>query len=702
MDRLCILDGCPDDGDSSPNFVYVWDGDGVPKSPWESLGMMGLALVESPFDLGLTDFHYFDKLFHPTTDEKLWPAISSDPTDPNINPDYYFHGPDVHIDETPPDPGCWDWIVSSGPFDLAPSETTTVAIAMVAGNDSTDLLGNVRTVFKMKEKYYQGPKPPPAPIVHSASGDGWVRLWWDSEPSETTLDLFTGELDFEGYKIYRSDDGGRTWGEEITDEQGRVVGYVPIAIFDKIDGIKGPDPAYQYQSLGNDVGVKHSFTDTEVINGVEYWYCVTAYDQGNQDPAELLSSLETSMGRPRDPYVISARPGTSPEGWVGGHLPQGDTLTSLDRLCDGLAVVEVLDPSLITGHTYELTFDTLKVNSTVFTLVDVTESDTLFLYHELPDPDYPDGLSPVDGFRLILKNVQPGVKSLEWTEVKRDTSTFDWFTEDRGGGPVLRIGHDDFRTTIDRGAQTPAEVHGYVGDATVRDTFYLPLRAELVTNRDLPVPVSRVIVIDPWYYFPDTTFYSPPGWNIEPGGPAWNPYRGDEYPDELGFYYYYLDTVTQETLSVSAIHLRTQNGPESAIPPSDGDQFTIDLHAAFFHPVCGGARYRFTTAAPHVDERNVDLSKIKVVPNPYIVQAGWERERYAKQLMFTHLPQKCTIWIYNVAGEHIATLHHGDDTGYEFWNLRSKHGLEVAYGLYIYLVETPQGESRTGKFAIIK
>lgn len=265
----------------------------------------------------------------------------------------------------------------------------------------------------------------------------------------------------------------------------------------------------------------------------------------------------------------------------------------------------------------------------------------------------------------------------------------------------MRIGKDDFRITIDRSLQTPAEVYGWVGDPTVRDTFYLPLHAELVTNKDQPVPVSRIIVIDRWYDIPDTSEYSPPGWDLVPGGAAWNP-NSDKYPDELGFYYYHLDPATQETLSVSAIHLRTQNGPESAIPPSDGDHFTIDLYTSFFHPLHGGARYEFATQAPHTDEKKVALSRIKVVPNPYIVQAGWERESYLKQLMFTHLPQECTIWIYNVAGEQIATLHHQGDTGYEFWNLRSRHGLEVAYGLYIYLVETPQGESRTGKFAIIK
>ena len=36
------------------------------------------------------------------------------------------------------------------------------------------------------------------------------------------------------------------------------------------------------------------------------------------------------------------------------------------------------------------------------------------------------------------------------------------------------------------------------------------------------------------------------------------------------------------------------------------------------------------------------------------------------------------------------------------WDLLSEDGLSVAFGIYIYHVETPLGNEMTGKFALIK
>ena len=44
--------------------------------------------------------------------------------------------------------------------------------------------------------------------------------------------------------------------------------------------IKGEDPVAPWFYLGEDTGLSHSFTDTDVINGIEYTYAITAYDMG--------------------------------------------------------------------------------------------------------------------------------------------------------------------------------------------------------------------------------------------------------------------------------------------------------------------------------------------------------------------------------------------------------------------------------------
>ncbi len=122
----------------------------------------------------------------------------------------------------------------------------------------------------------------------------------------------------------------------------------------------------------------------------------------------------------------------------------------------------------------------------------------------------------------------------------------------------------------------------------------------------------------------------------------------------------------------------------------------------------------------------MDLSKIRVYPNPYIAANPQESSnpfnegRGERRITFTHLPSDCKIRIYSVRGELVQTLEHrsvdysGDSPppgydprahdefeGLENWDLRSKDGLNVAYGIYLYHVESPFGET-TGRFAVIK
>ena len=34
-------------------------------------------------------------------------------------------------------------------------------------------------------------------------------------------------------------------------------------------------------SIGDNTGLQYNYTDTNVVNGFEYWYSITAYDKGN-------------------------------------------------------------------------------------------------------------------------------------------------------------------------------------------------------------------------------------------------------------------------------------------------------------------------------------------------------------------------------------------------------------------------------------
>jgi hypothetical protein len=106
------------------------------------------------------------------------------------------------------------------------------------------------------------------------------------------------------------------------------------------------------------------------------------------------------------------------------------------------------------------------------------------------------------------------------------------------------------------------------------------------------------------------------------------------------------------------------------------------------------------------------MENIGVVPNPYVISdvfekplPAQERGRGQQAVNFINLPPNCTIRIYSSSGVLVRTIYHGStlQSGSETWNLRTSEGLEVAFGVYFYVVEA-QGisDKKFGKLAIIQ
>lgn len=106
-----------------------------------------------------------------------------------------------------------------------------------------------------------------------------------------------------------------------------------------------------------------------------------------------------------------------------------------------------------------------------------------------------------------------------------------------------------------------------------------------------------------------------------------------------------------------------------------------------------------------------DLDRIKVVPNPYVVTHAGEARllssqtsgRGEREIRFTYVPPGAKISIFTVRGELIKTLTHEElYVGDVYWNLRSNENIDVAYGVYVFVVEVPKVGTKIGKFALIK
>jgi len=142
--------------------------------------------------------------------------------------------------------------------------------------------------------------------------------------------------------------------------------------------------------------------------------------------------------------------------------------------------------------------------------------------------------------------------------------------------------------------------------------------------------------------------------------------------------------------------------------PQAGDTLTVVLSKIFR----SSDVFEFTTRSERVDTSKAknELDKIKVVPNPYVAVATWEEKnpytsgRGPREIHFNHLPGICTIRIYNVAGQLIATIEKNDGmrNGTAKWDLLTRDHLNASYGVYIYHVDAPGIGEKIGKLAIVK
>jgi len=761
-DYINIIDSNTNDGNDNGDFVYIWDINNTKDGAWEGdptdMGIVGLNVLETPQNMGVTDFHYFSRDVAPSIDEEMWPIISSNPDNPFLsNRRFFFHGNNRRIDNTHPDSlsqyfpegAPINYFIMTGPLTMAPGESVVSSVAVVMGSsgnvpfepDTSDLMTNMRTTQQMYQRKYQGSGPPKTPTVLAHANDRQVRIVWDSD-AENSKDNLTGNNDFEGYKIYRSQDLGKTWGTPITDQFGNVIGYRPLKIFDLVDGIKGPDPAFN-QSLGDDTGLKHSFIDDNLINGIEYWYCVTAYDKGNQNPDSLEQSYQSALGRSdQEKHTVSVVPGVTAQNFDDATYdpvlnPDG-SIPPIGGICQGRVSIDIIDPEAITGDDYLITFvdSTLEVVGSdtnyvlgfnLYRISAGTADTTLILDHHLFSNETEDNLPVTDGFRLTVLNSPEGTEFAGWTLVNNDTTTFYWNTKpvERWIGDPATVQEeiytvDDYRVTIDTdpsGGLNARWLDVFTG-VSYDTTFHLPLKVEVITDPDNPIDVSEntwlleYAVQAPWEEY-RKFYYSQLGWDLVPGGLAYaagSPGFFERYFDLLNFEKYDIDAVSGDT-TYTGLLLQTNHMPDiyrdaygdtvhiNAVAPSNGDQFTIRTYKPFREEIY----YEFSTnQANYSNTAGIDLNQIRVVPDPYIVSNEWETSQFGKKLMFNHLPSECKITIYTVSGDHIVDLYHDDNKGFMFWDMRTKNDQFVAYGLYVYVVSLPDGRQKIGKFLVIK
>jgi hypothetical protein len=680
------------------------DGSEADGKPEQGEPNFGLLDKDESDQLGLTGFliatvHTYDL----NNDERNWTAFTSLLPPHDVNPvtgnlgnwfsSYLFHLA-----------GRRTYSLQTGQLQQT-GETERFSMGLIFGLNAEDLFRRKKTVQQIYNANYHFAKPPDKPRLKAIAGDHRVTLYWDDR-AEQTFDAFYQKYNFEGYKIYRSTERNFLEDKIITDAFGEPVYRQPLAEFDLADGVKGVHPVLVNGApfyLGDDRGLQHSFIDSTVQNGQTYYYAVSAYDQGftttavtgeaiGIPPSETPTIIKVdATGLQRtDLNTAIVTPRAPSAGYVNPQLR--DFIASGPGT--GTVSIDILDPdSLRENHTLHLEFqDSSAFHNNpepYYRLVDKTGGDTLIPLTKLRTS--PQQSPFVEGMAINIAN-----DSL--AEIDHEKS--GWVRGDCNY--VVQLGFDSryLNTYGPRRVNYPADfeitfTNKDSGDmAIAKDPGSLPNPSNIFI-KDLTENINHF-----QFVFRDNnndSLFNAPAGDTD----AVFIVSGDSAGKRAT-----LPRNTRFTWSMSMFQ-DTAIRPELQRPPQPGDVYRIVTRK----PFRSGESFEFNTKRARVDAslaRN-QLANIAVVPNPYVGAASWESftttaGRGERKIYFIHLPRECTIRIYTLSGHLVQTLNHSGpiDDGQEPWDLLSRDGANIAYGIYVYHVDAPGIGTHIDRFAIMK
>ncbi len=582
------------------------------------------------------------------------------------------------------------FIYGSGYFELPREETRKFAIANLFGRDFDDILRNKRTMQRIYDADYSFARPPNKPTLTAVPGDRKATLMWDNR-AEFSRDPIYGR-DFEGYLIYRSTDPSFNTIKTISDAFGNPTLWKPVAQFDLDNGLQGPHPIQIGESgavvnVGSDTGLRYFYVDEGLDNGRTYYYAVVSYDKGYDvdfferglsendhltpiAPTESAKIIQTDLvGNVTflDQNTAAIVPNAPSAGFVSGDV-EGEVRH--EGPGTGEIEIEVVVPdSMRQGASYAITF-TDTTRSLLTKGIRIEESTTGRVLYEAAELDSLD----------LVTQIREGMRFNVYSPLEAAPVMHGW-----------KEGETNVRATVDlvtsgRSVALPEDVEIRVREPGA-DTSFVQFDFETGT------PVNFEV------------------WSTTTGQQFEFLFEEEGEPDGLlgpG------DVVTT-VFDISGFRFNlgwrfTFGAPqgEETVMPESGDVYALDVSK----PFSSLDRVTFTTRASGFDpvQAAADLENVYVVPDPYVVSASWEKPlfnqtgRGERRIDFVNLPPECTIRIFNTAGKLVQTIHHDSpmEDGTESWDLVSKDGLTVSFGVYIYHVDAPGVGEKLGKFTLIK
>jgi hypothetical protein len=637
------------------------------------------------------------------------------------------------------------FMMTSGPFTMAPGDSQEVVAAVIIGQ-GTDPLSSIgalklvdQQVQAVFELNFDIPNPPPSPTIWGRGDKGRIDVSWGSEPvgDVQISEKLKQEFHFEGFNLYQGESAVGPWHKFAT--------YDDITTHIIVDSLTNPDvpettfvesPNLIYveevnpaaggiQSVivqkGSNSGLTfhtsltNSQIDGSVLNdNVPYYFAVTAYsfdikhitpvyNQGGILLGDLTETLES-------PFVsVEIRPHT-----VVGQL--SPTMDHVAGESEGEVYVEYLEPENVTGDKYEVTinedlsFNLLRTEHDGSVVFDTLLKDQTNLEDNFDRPVF-------DGLMFRVVGPPPGVSAWEWEDVD-GKATRRWFTGTDFGGSFFggglfsgwdwgwgtTVGSADYVNIEIRFSKTETQKaydylrggstnYGYVGYFDCPFTIW-----DMESNP--PRQLNAAFAEQNGVYTYDSTWF--PGKN---GGDS-REYLfilKSTYSAELDTFYsnrnIRFDAADMPIMYILTPQLVANIDSDTAF--MDGQKLKITRSKPLL------PEDRYVHASKKVGDANgalisMSLDDVKTVPNPYYSFYQEEVDQFDRIVKFINLPPvPLKIRIFNIAGDLVRTMERTDIYDAEFvWDLKTDQGLWVASGVYVWLIEGEGVGTKYGKMAI--
>ncbi|MEW5797772.1 MAG: hypothetical protein AB1728_02090 [Bacteroidota bacterium] len=624
-------------------------------------------------------------------------------------------------------------LFATGPFTMLPNDTARVVIcimiapsigALASGTPVENLpfldsLVNLDIFAQgVYDNNFAAPKPPDPARVGGYGINNGIVVTWDTS-SEASIDTLTGGADFYGYRLYRSRSSQGPWKKLLDTSMATAPPGTPASVW----------LPHKFIDIGAD-------TTGGLVNNIDYYYFVSSFDQG--DLSNNIPSLEnTPVANVNVRKLI-------PEGPNAGNTVSFSAFNTAGNL--GSFKNFRVEPTnqkrfdqLFSGHPLKLTLRPQN-NATSYTLIaDIKDSVG----------DYSTSITINPGLEVKPTTL---TKDTVITAVYVSPQIFNAFRIKMDYSIIQRKDSLHYDTAmVTKGTSTVSPSRFFSPSAVPNENFG---EADLLfdfkqggvdtltlSGDKVAVPYLTLVVTDKLsgLIFDTTknaTVNAPYGkwYNNTTVVRSKNGVRNFP-PKLLATNKYYLRAVygtsNQDTLfpvhEYSVLGWKFAVDPHNigrlaSVPPArqwaDKPVVTNDITVGDQITVKFAGGIAGTMGAPAFPSPNVvlnakasvqaptkytetHLKQIRVVPNPYFISHKAQVTTDVPRLFFNNLPPKCTIRIYNVAGDLIKVIEHTSGSSRAEWDLLSDGRQKVASQLLLAHIETPDGASTIVKFSVI-